>query len=147
MSPITIDGLKDLSDLLATMPQQAAKRYLSRAGEKAAGVVSDALKQSAPVEIGILEESIVSKKKFSDGDGETTMEIDIGPSKQAYYGMFQEFGTSEVEGTDKNGKHFRHAAQPAQHWMGRAFESIKEKVLSVFATEALSILSDLENKI
>ncbi|HEX3739445.1 MAG TPA: HK97-gp10 family putative phage morphogenesis protein [Terriglobales bacterium] len=142
---IEIDGLKELSDRLASMPAKAAKRYLSRAGEAAATVVAEALKESAPVQVGILEESIVSKKEWLDGD-ETVMEISVGPTKQAFWGSFQEFGTQEVSGVDKNGEPFHHAAQPAQHWMGRAWEGCKEEALDAFATEAIGILQDLENK-
>lgn len=142
---VEIEGLKELSEVLTTLAPAAAKRYLSRAGEAAAEVVVEALEESAPTGIGILEESITTKKTWEDGD-QTTMEINIGPTKHAFWGMFQEFGTQDVEGTDKEGKHFHHAAQPAQHWMGRAFESSKDRCLDVFSTEALGILADLENK-
>lgn len=127
------------------MPAVAAKKYLSRAGEAAASVVEEALKESAPVGVGILEESIVAKKNWIDGDG-TTLEISVGPTKQAFWGSFQEFGTQEVSGIDKDGKPFHHAAQPAQHWMGRAWEGCRDKALDAFATEAIGILQDLENK-
>lgn len=142
---IVIDGLKELSDKLASMPATAAKRYLSRAGEAATEVVVEALQESAPVGIGILEKSITSQKKWLDG-AETTMDISVGPSKQVFWGMFQEFGTQEVSGVDKNGKKFHHTAQPAQHWMSRGWESCKDKALDAFATEAIGILQDLENK-
>lgn len=144
--PIEIEGLADLSNVLTTLVPAAAKRYLSRAGDAAASVVVEALEESAPTEIGILEESVVSQKKWGTEDDQTTMDIDIGPTKQAYWGMFQEFGTQEVTGTDKDGKPFHHAAQPAQHWIGRGWEGCKEKTLDVFATEAIGILQDLENK-
>jgi HK97 gp10 family phage protein len=144
--PIEIDGLAELSEILTTKTAAAAKRYLSRAGEAGAQVFVGALEDSAPTGIGILEESITWQKKWGTEGDQTTMDINVGPTKQAFWGMFQEFGTQEVEGTDKNGKRFVHAAQPGQHWMGRAFEGSKEAALSAFATEAIGILQDLENK-
>jgi HK97 gp10 family phage protein len=129
--PIEIEGLADLSKMLTTLTPRAAKRYLSRCGEPAAEVVIDAMEQTVPVGVGILEESLTWKKSFLNDGDETTMEIVIGPTRSAYWGSFQEFGTRFQQG---------------QHWMGRAWEACKDKCLSVFATEALGILHDLENK-
>ena len=128
---VTIDGLKELSDVLTTLTPQAAKRYLSRCAEPAAQVMLDAMAQTVPVGIGILEEQLGWQKHWSSDGDETTMVIEIGPLKPAYWGSFQEFGTITV---------------PAQHWMGRAFESCKDEMLNVFATEALGLLMDLSNK-
>ena len=128
---IHIEGLNELSELLTELTPRAAKRYLSRCAEPAAQVVLDAMAETVPVGVGILEESLGWQKKWgSDGD-QTTMEIKIGPLKAAFWGSFAEFGT---------------ATQPAQHWFGNAFESCKGEVLNVFATEAIGLLQDLENK-
>jgi HK97 gp10 family phage protein len=128
---ITIDGLAELSRLLTEETPKAAKRYLSRTAEPAAQVVIDAMEETVPVGVGILEEMLGWQKKWgSDGD-ETTMNIAIGPLKPAFWGSFQEFGTH---------------TQPAQHWMGHAWESCKDEVLNVVATEAIGLLQDLENK-
>ncbi len=128
---IQIDGLNELSEILTEQTPQAAKRYLVRCGTKAADVVLEAMEQTVPVDVGFLEEALGSQTKWLDGGDQTTMEIRIGPLKPAFWGSFQEFGTRFQQG---------------QHWMGRAWESCKDKCLSVFATEALGILSDLENK-
>jgi HK97 gp10 family phage protein len=127
---IEIEGLAELSTMLSEMAPRAAKRYLSRCGEPAAQVVIDAMEQTVPVGIGILEEELGWQKKWLAGD-QTTMEIKIGPLRPAFWGSFQEFGTQFQQG---------------QHWMARAWESSKDQCLSVFATEALGILHDLENK-
>jgi HK97 gp10 family phage protein len=129
--PIVIEGLAELSNVLTELTPKAAKRYLSNAGEKAAQVVVDNLEQTVPVEVGYLEEMLGWQKKWIDGGDQTTMEIVIGPLKPAYWGSFQEFGTRY---------------QAGQHWMGRAWEGCRDQCLSVFATEALGILADLENK-
>ena len=65
-------------------------------------MVQEAAEESAPSYVGFLEESIVQKASFGSDDdaGTTTLTIDIGPTKQAFWGMFQEFGTQDVEGVD-----------------------------------------------
>lgn len=128
---VHIDGLKELSDLLTELTPKAAKRYLSRCAEPAAQVVLDAMAETVPVGVGILEEQLGWQKHWSNDGDETTMEIEIGPLKPAFWGSFAEFGT---------------ATQPAQHWFGRAFESCKDECLNVFVTECTGLCLDLENK-
>jgi HK97 gp10 family phage protein len=129
---VTIEGLKELSDLLTEQTPRAAKRYLRKCAAPAAQVVLDAMEQTVPVKIGILEEALSYSVKFeNDGGDETTMVVNIGPEKPEFWGSFAEFGTS---------------TQPAQHWMGRSWESSKDECLNVFATELTGLLMDLENK-
>jgi HK97 gp10 family phage protein len=128
---IEIEGLAELSNLLTELTPRAAKRYLSKVAEPAAQVVIDAMAQTVPVGIGILEEELGWQKKWANDGDETTMVINIGPLKPAFWGSLQEFGTHD---------------QPAQHWMGRAWESCKDECLNVFATEAIGLLQDLENR-
>ena len=134
--PITVTGLKELSDALTTQTNEAAKRYLSKVMEPAAQIVVDAAEKTAPVHIGILEEAIVWQKKWQSGEGETSANIAIGPLKSVYWGELQEWGTQEVFGKDKHGKPFHHAAQPPQFWMTRAWEGCKEQVLEKFVEGA-----------
>jgi hypothetical protein len=129
--PIVIEGLKELSDLLTEQTPRAAKRYLSRCAEPAAQVVIDAMAETVPVGIGILEEQLGWQKKWGNDGDQTTLEISIGPLKPAFWGSLQEFGT---------------ATQPAQHWFGRAWESSRDECLNVFKTEAIGLLLDLQNK-
>jgi HK97 gp10 family phage protein len=130
MAMVEIDGLKELSDRLANMPAKAAKRYLSKCADPAAEVVLDAMADTVPVDVGYLEEKLTSQKHWEGGD-ETTMVILIGPEKGAFWGSLQEFGTRY---------------EKPQHWMSKAWESCKAKCLDVFATEAIGLLQDLENK-
>jgi hypothetical protein len=144
---VQIEGLAELSDLLTQEAPRAAKRYLNRAADPATEVVLDAMRDTVPVGIGILEEELGSDKHFEDVAGATVLTVDIGPFKpSSKWGSLQEFGSQDVEGTDSAGRHFHHTAQPGQHWVGRAWEASKEKVLEVFATEATGILLDLQNK-
>jgi len=129
--PIEIEGLAELSEMLTTLTPRAAKRYLSKVAEPAAQVVIDAMEATVPVGIGILEEELGWQKRFLNDGDETTLQMDIGPLKPAFWGSFQEFGT---------------AHQPGQHWMGRAWEGCKDECLNVFVTGAIGLLMDLENK-
>jgi len=145
---ITVDGLADLSRALTELPARTAKRYLTNAADPAAEVVEDAMRQTAPIHTGELAGSAMHVNRFSDGPGNSTALITrIGPSKEAFYGLFPEFGTKPGEGrTKKSGRHWVHAATPALHWFQRAWESVQDKVLSVFATELLARLADMEAK-
>jgi HK97 gp10 family phage protein len=128
---IEIEGLAELSQLLTEITPQAAKRYLGRCGDSAVQPLLAAMQGTVPVGVGILEEQLSYKKRFLNDGDETTLEVVIGPEKPAYWGSFQEFGTS---------------TEPGQHWMSRAFESSKDEVLAVFTEEALALIDDLEAK-
>jgi HK97 gp10 family phage protein len=128
--PIQIEGLADLSNMLAEMSPRAAKRWLLRAAEPAARVVLDAMHETVPVDVGVLEEAGTWEKEWETGD-EAVLTISIGPKKGFFWGSLQEWGTH---------------TNPAQHWLGRAWESCKNKCLGVFSTEAIGILQDLENR-
>jgi hypothetical protein len=128
---ITIEGLADLSNMLTELTPKAAKRYLSRCAEPAAQVVLDAMAETVPVGVGILEEELGWQKHWGTDGDETTMEIEIGPLKPAFWGSLQEFGT---------------ATQAAKHWFGTAWMGCRDACLNVFVTECTGLLMDLENK-
>jgi HK97 gp10 family phage protein len=145
--PIEIEGLEKLSDMLSNIAPTAARRYMRKAVGTGATIVQGELKESAPAHIGVLEESIVQKASWDTSDDSSEiLTVDIGPTKQAFWGMFQEFGTQDVVGVDKNGKKFHHTAQPAQRWMTNAWLGCRDRVLDVVATELTGLLMDLENK-
>jgi HK97 gp10 family phage protein len=129
--PITVTGLKELSDALTTQSNEAAKRYLSKVMQPAADIVVAACEETAPVAIGILEESIVTQKKWTSGDGETSANIAIGPLKSIFYGTFQEWGTK---------------TEPPQFWMTRAWEGCKDKVLEQFVEGAKEMTTSIKAK-
>jgi HK97 gp10 family phage protein len=130
--PIVITGLSELSQMLTEESARTAKRYLVNCAKPAAGVVIEAMGQTVPVGLtGRLDDELTYQTRFSgDGDG-TTLTVNIGPARSTWWGSFQEFGTF---------------CQPAKHWMSRAWESCQDKCLSVFATEALARLSDMEER-
>lgn len=136
--PITIDGLSELSQMLTQESVRTAKRYLRNIAKPAAEVVVAAMEETAPESkgrhgaggTGRLEEGITYQSRFQGGD-ETTLIVKIGPARNTWWGSLQEFGTHD---------------QPAQHWMARAWEACQDKCLSVFGTEALARLADMEEK-
>jgi HK97 gp10 family phage protein len=130
--PITIDGLSELSEMLTQESARTAKRWLVNCAKPAAQVVLDALKETVPEGLtGRLEDELTYQTRFSGGDDGTTLTVSIGPARSTWWGSWQEFGTF---------------CQPAQHWMGRAWAGCQDKCLSVFGTELLERLSDLEEK-
>ena len=116
-STVELKGLADVSNMLSEVAPKAAKSYISKCAKPATQVVLDAMKETVPVGVGILEELLVSKSHWEQDGATERLVVEIGPTKQAYWGMFQEFGTSKLEG---------------KHWMGNAFEGCKEEVLEVF---------------
>ncbi|HLX83810.1 MAG TPA: HK97-gp10 family putative phage morphogenesis protein [Terriglobales bacterium] len=132
--PIVIKGLSELSEMLTHESVRTAKRYLVNCAAPAAQVVVDAAEASAPVgATERLSHLIGYQTRFEGDDDGTTLKVQIGPLKgaQSHYGSLQEFGTR---------------FQAAQHWLSRAWESCQDRCLSVFATEALARLADMEEK-
>jgi Bacteriophage HK97-gp10, putative tail-component len=143
---VKIDGLSELSEMLTHESVRTAKRYLENVAEPAAQVVLDAMAETCPVGVtGDLKRELTFQTRFSDGD-DTTLTVKIGPARETFWGLFQEFGTRNVSGTDKKGRPFHHESQPGQHWMQRAWAACQNKCLSVFGTEALARLADMEEK-
>ena len=127
---VEIEGLADLSQMLTELTPRAAKRYLSRCAEPAAQVVIDAMAETVPVGVGILEEELGWQKKWSNDGDETTMEINIGPLRPAFWGS----RWSSERGSRPGGVGWAEPGRDAA------------TALDVFATEAVGILQDLENK-
>jgi HK97 gp10 family phage protein len=128
--PIIVEGLSELSEMLTQESVRTAKRYLVNAAKPAAEVVITALDETVPVATGRLEGAMDYQTRFESGD-QTTLKVKIGPTNEAWWGSWQEFGTH---------------TQPGQHWMARAWEGCQDEVLSVFATEMLARLADMEEK-
>lgn len=126
----TIDGLSELSQKLTQESVRTAKRYLIGVATPAADVVISAMQETAPVRSGDLRDKIDYSTRFENGDS-TRLIVKIGPAKETFWGMFQEFGTHN---------------EPGQHWMARAWAACQDKCLSVFGTEALARLADMEEK-
>ena len=144
--PIVISGLSELSEALTHKSARTAKRWLLKCAEPAAKVVVAAGSQNAPEApagtkdtrhpAGMLKASLDYQTRFDKPQqGEDTrLVVKIGLKNDGtsmWYGSLQEFGFRDVLGL---------------HWFGRAWESCKDKCLSVFATEALAMVADMEDK-
>ena len=124
-----IEGMEELQETLDKAAKQAVKNYIRRAAKAAGDIWIKAIIEKAPKDTGFLAEHIAVVTRYLEAD--TKLEMEIGPVKQAFYALFQEFGT-----------HF----QAAQPFMRPAFEEHKEEVMEAFA-EAMKIeLQELEIK-
>jgi HK97 gp10 family phage protein len=116
----TIDGLDELEQKLNELAPAAAKRAVRRSVREGLKVFQTAIEEKAPRDTGHLAESINIGTKTTGGDGEDTtggiLGV-VGPAKDAFYALFQEFGT----------KH-----QHAQPFITPAYEENKDVVLQVF---------------
>lgn len=107
-----ISGLAELEEALTGGSKRAIKKFLIGAEKKAAKVLKDALSDEAPYDKGDLSEDIHIQSTTADG----VLTVRVGPSKDTFYGMFQEFGAPE-------------ANVPAQHWMENTAVEHQDEVL------------------
>lgn len=126
----SIDGLDGLEELLEIVVPKQAKAAVRKAGRKAGQIWQDAVEEAAPRRSGFLADHIKVSTQIGEGDDDSTgsIAVIVAPTKQAYYGLFAEFGT----------KH--EAARP---FVQPAYEEHKEEVLQVFSNELLQALQAL----
>lgn len=108
-----IEGLDELEEAFTHGSKRAVKKFLRRVEMRAARVLKVALSEEAPYDTGDLSEDI--HVQTVQGNGILT--VRIGPSKDTFYGMFQEFGTIHV---------------PAQHWMELTAKEHEDEVLQEY---------------
>jgi HK97 gp10 family phage protein len=85
-----IRGLRELNDALHELPEDMAKAAHRTGVRKGARVLADGMERRAPRATGELAGSMVISIRRR-GRGIVAL---VGPSKGAFHGMFQEFGTS-----------------------------------------------------
>ncbi len=131
MSDFRLDGVAELQKKLNKLEQAVAIRVLSSAASYAMTPVVGAARRAVPrgsvshktyrgrtVAPGFLSRNIKKKtRRWKNKQGVTVM---VGPTKEAFYGQFLEFG--------KDKKH-RQSAKP---WLEPAFKGVQDKVLSRF---------------
>ena len=122
-----IEGLEELEEAFTNGNKRAVKKFLARVEKRAAKVLRDALSEEAPYDKGDLSEDIHIQKVMSDG----AMTIRVGPSKDTFYGMFQEFGAPE-------------ANVPAQHWMENTAKEHQDEVLQEYMDGLQEGLEDMK---
>lgn len=110
-----IEGLDELEEAFINGSPRAVKKFLRRVEMRAAKVLQDALSENAPYAEGALSEDI-HRQVITNDEG---MTVRVGPSKETYWGLFQEFGAPE-------------ANVPALHWAEEAAKSVQDEVLAEY---------------
>jgi len=90
---VEVIGKKELLAKLKAIDTELATKTLEQAAEAGAEVIEKAASQKAPRRTGRLASSITHEVKEKSRTG---VEVAIGPDTKAFYGLFQEFGTSKM---------------------------------------------------
>lgn len=96
---LTFDGGRDLMAALDKLSRRVSRRLQQEALTEGAEPMRRTMEQLAARDTGKLQHEMVISR--SRGQDSKEIAVAVGPSKSAYYGSFQELGTS------------RHAAHPA----------------------------------
>jgi hypothetical protein len=122
-----IEGLEELEEAFTSGSARAVKKFLRRVQMQAADVLVTSAKANAPYEEGDLESRIRKNTVVSDGAVTTR----VGPGKDAFWGMFQEFGAPEanIVGT---------------HWLEQSAKDVQDKVLDEYYTGLREGLEDMK---
>lgn len=110
-----IEGLDELEEAFTGGSKRAVKKFLRRVEMKAAIVLVKSAEAKAPEASGALETDIHRQTVQSDG----ALTVRVGPSKQAFWGLFQEFGAPE-------------ANVPALHWLEDSAKAVQDEVLAEY---------------
>jgi HK97 gp10 family phage protein len=137
LSQTKVSGLSELEASFKEFIPKAARKAFRNAGFVASQIWVDSMEELAPVrhssgpgrEPGFLRGSIGASVRVSAAN--EALIVHVGPSKAAYYGGFNEFGTSHM------------AAHP---FMRPTFQNHQDDVLAVFVDELWNSLKDLEQK-
>lgn len=122
-----IEGLDELEEALTSGSKRAARKYLRAVEMDAAKILVTSAKENAPYDTGDLESDI--HRQSVQGDGSLT--VRVGPSRDAYWGLFQEFGAPE-------------ANVPALHWLEESAKAVQDEVLEKFYSGLTDGLNDMK---
>ena len=122
-----IEGLAELEEAFTNGSKRAVKKYLRKAEMDAAKLLVESAKSYAPEHSGNLETDIHRQTIVSDG----ALTVKVGPSKSAFYGIFQEFGAPE-------------AGVPAEHWLENSAKKVQEAVLQTLCDALTEGLEDMK---
>lgn len=90
---VKIEGGKELQDALRRVSASVAGEHLTAAAKEGAEIVRAEASRRAPRRTGKLAANIIAEVSLSQSD---RAEISVGPSKEAFYGMFVELGTKHM---------------------------------------------------
>lgn len=107
-----LDGVDELDSKLRRLADRASGNIVKEAATAGAEVIAEEAQRLAPKDTGLLSESIDEQpKRLQVGRAQ----IDIGPSREAWYGQLLEKGTSKM---------------PAKPFLRPAFDSQKEAAVA-----------------
>lgn len=107
-----LEGLDELEEAFLEGSKRAVKKFLRHVEMDAAKILVDSAERNAPRETGALSEDIHRQTKQSDG----ALTVRVGPSRETFYGLIQEFGAPEVD-------------IPALHWLEDSARAVQDEVL------------------
>lgn len=122
-----IEGLDELEEAFKEGSKRTVKKFLRGVEMKAAKVLVDSAKAFAPYDTGRLENDI-HRQSVTEPDGQR---IRVGPGKDAFYGIFQEFGAPE-------------AGVTATHWLENSAREVQDQVLDTYYAELGIALEDMK---
>jgi HK97 gp10 family phage protein len=122
-----LEGLDELEEALTAGSKRAVKKFLRHVEMQAAKVLVDSAAGNAPHNTGDLSEDI--HRQTVTGDGALT--VKVGPSRETFYGLFQEFGAPE-------------ANVPALHWLEDSARAVQDEVLTEFYNGLTEGLNDMK---
>lgn len=91
MPDIRITGLDELDRKFKSLSAVAQVKTLRKALQAAGKVIRDEASRLAPKDTGALAKNMTMRLRNVDLN---SGQIDIGPSREQFYGMFQELGTA-----------------------------------------------------
>jgi HK97 gp10 family phage protein len=88
---VKVEGLKELEEALLNKAPKAVRKATRSVMRDAGKWMAAQIAAAAPHRSGFLASHIVSKIKISTKQDEAT--VAVGPSKDAFYAQFEEFGS------------------------------------------------------
>ena len=122
-----IEGLAELEEAFTSGSKRAVKKFLRRVEMRAAKILQDSASEYAPYAEGDLSEDIRRQTVQSDG----ALTVRVGPSKQTFWGLFQEIGAPE-------------ANVPAEHWLENSARAVQDEVLTEYFAGVDEGLADMK---
>lgn len=119
-----IEGLDELEDALLNQTTKKARSGMREALQAVGDFLRLAMVLKVPSRTGFLARHIISKITLSTKQDEGT--VSVGPSKEAFYAQFVEFGSIHN--------------RPPEPFMRPAYDENKEKAVDVFAQKLRNFL-------
>lgn len=122
--PEVVKGMDDLLRKLGDLQLTEAKKVIARALRKAGAPIARRAGELAPVDTGRLRaEQLITVREQSA----TEAILRVGPSRRAFYGLFQELGSAH------------HSPQP---FLKRAFDETKDEAEQIIRESILEHIED-----